>query len=246
MQKLIFTCLAIVAFTSCDKKMNPQILVDEAITKHGGNKFEGRKIEFDFRDRHYKVSRKEGLVTYVREFNDDSLGFVQDFLVNSSQFKRFVNDQEINLSEEWQGRYGSSVNSVLYFFQLPYGLNDPAVNKKYLGNTIINKQVYHKVRVTFDQEGGGEDYQDIFVYWINADEKTVDFLGYSYATDGGGTRFRQAINRRTIDGMIFQDYVNFKAAKKDLPIEDHDKYFEKGLLEELSLIQNENIIVAKI
>ena len=246
MQKLFYALLIISTLFSCDKKINPQILIDEAIARHGGENFEGKRVEFDFRGRHYNVSRKDGTATYVREFMDDSLGVIQDILVNSTQFKRFINDKEVELTEEWKSRYSSSVNSVLYFFHLPFGLNDPAVNKKYLGDKIINGKVYHKVRVTFDQEGGGEDYQDIFVYWVSADEKTVDFLGYSYATEGGGTRFRQAINRRTIGGMIFQDYVNFKASKKDLPIEDHDNYFEKGLLEELSIIMNENIIVAPL
>lgn len=244
MQRLIYVSLVISTLLSCEKKMNPQILIDEAIAKHGGEKFEGKKVEFDFRERHYSVTRIQGKSTYTREFNHDSLGLVRDILVNSSDFSRYVNDTLVDLSEEWQGRYGSSVNSVLYFFQLPYGLNDPAVNKKYIGNQIINGKVYYKVMVTFDQEGGGEDFQDIFVYWINADEKTIDYLGYSYATDGGGTRFRQAINRRTIDGMIFQDYVNFKAPKKDVPIEKHDEYFENGLLKELSIISNENIKIS--
>ena len=90
-------------------------------------------------------------------------------------------------------------------FQLPFGLNDPAVIKEYLGQKVINQQLYEKVKVTFLQENGGKDFEDVFVYWIHAESKTVDFLAYSYLTDGGGVRFRQAINRRN-----HLRYANFR------------------------------------
>lgn len=236
---LFFTALLI----GCTPNKDPQKIIDQSIKAHGGQLFEGRTVTFDFRNKHYLVQRKPEGYTYIRSFEDDSLGLVKDVLTNSTELERYVNDTLQVLSEEWKSKYANSVNSVLYFFQLPYGLNDEAVIKKYLGQKVINQQLYDKVQVTFKQENGGKDFEDVFVYWINTKTGTLDFMGYSYLTDGGGVRFRQAVNRRTIDGMIFQDYINFKPVNKNALVESLDQAFIEATLIELSQIENENIEV---
>ena len=226
---------------SCTPNKDPQKIIDRAIAKHGGQLFEGRTVTFDFRDKHYLVQRKREGYTYIRSFENDSLGQVKDVLANSTDLERYVNDSLLDISEEWKFKYANSVNSVLYFFQLPYGLNDAAVRKKYLGQKVINEQLYDKVKVTFKQENGGKDFEDVFVYWINSKSNTLDYLAYSYLTDGGGIRFRQAINRRKIEGMTFQDYINFKPVSETVPVESLDQAFIDATLIELSQIVNENI-----
>ena len=242
--KKAFLLAAIVAFTlGCTPNKDPQKIIDQSIDAHGGQLFVGRTVTFDFRDKHYLVQRKPDNYTYIRSFEDDSLGSVKDVLINSTELERYVNDTLLDVGDDWKFRYANSVNSVLYFFQLPYGLNDQAVIKKYMGQKVINEQLYEKIRVTFQQENGGKDFEDVFVYWINAETKTLDYLAYSYLTDGGGVRFRQAINRRKINGMIFQDYINFKPANDKAPVESLDDEFIEASLIELSQISNENIEV---
>ena len=63
--------------------------------------------------------------------------------------------------------------------------------------------------------GGGEDFQDEYRYWIDPESGHIDYLAYNYHTDGGGTRFRKAKNRRKKEGFVFQDYINFKPEKKN-------------------------------
>ncbi len=239
---ITYLLLLFLAF-SCVKKPDPQAIIDQAIATHGGQLFESKKVAFDFRGRHYSTHRENAKTIYTRAYMDDSLGTVKDVLVNSADFKRYINDTLVNVTDEWKGKYANSINSVLYFAQLPYGLNDAAVIKTYLEEKYFGLIAYHKIKVTFQQEGGGEDFDDVFIYWINKESNTLDYLAYSYATDGGGTRFRQAVNRRTINGMIFQDYINFKAESKNEPIEAHDDYFLEGKLLELSRIENENVTV---
>lgn len=236
----IFTL--ILAF-ACTPNKDPQTIIDSAIKAHGGSRLAGSTVTFDFRDKQYLVQRKPDSYTYIRTFEDDSLGQVKDVLTNSTKLERYVNDTLQNLSEEWEAKYANSVNSVLYFFQLPYGLNDPAVVKKYLGQQVINGKLYDKVQVTFQQENGGKDFEDVFVYWIDTKTSLMDFIAYSYLTDGGGMRFRQAVNRRTIDGIVFQDYINFKPGNKNTSVEALDQAFIEASLIELSQIENENIDV---
>jgi len=223
------------------KEYDPQILVDRAISAHGAN-LSGKKISFDFRDRRYTLKRDNDSYSYMRAWQDDSLGFIQDILVNSEDFIRFQDGDSVTLDEEWTRKYANSVNSVFYFFQVPYVLNDRGAIKKFVGEFDIKGEPYLGVQVTFSEEGGGEDFEDVFVYWIHKEFSTVDFFAYSYITDGGGVRFREAINRRKAGGLLIQDYINYKS-EKSTPLNALPDLLNQGKLEELSRIENTKVKV---
>lgn len=220
-----------------------QKIIDKAIAAHGGKRYENLNLAFDFRGRHYTALKKDGLFTYTRSFAD-STGQVQDIL-NNEGFLRKINGQPVNLPVAKQKAYSNSVNSVIYFALLPFGLNDPAVRKVYLGTVSLRKQPYHKIKITFAQEGGGVDFEDEFIYYIHQKTNLVDYLAYSYQTEGGGLRFRQAYNPQVVGGIRFQQYINFKPTAKQTPLTDLDKLFEAGQLEELSRIELQNISVKR-
>ncbi|WP_026461359.1 DUF6503 family protein [Adhaeribacter aquaticus] len=225
---------------SGSKANDPQVIVDKAIAAHGGDKFLQLQVAFDFRDKHYESIRRDGVYTYTRSFSDTT-GQVKDVLTNSS-FTRTINGQVKDLPAERVKAFSASVNSVIYFALLPFGLNDPAVTKEYLGSATIKNVPYHKVKVTFKQEGGGTDFQDEFLYYINQKTYVLDYFAYTYQTDGGGIRFRQAINPQQIGGILFQDYINFEPVGK-IDFWEIEKEFESGKLKELSRIELKNIQV---
>ena len=249
MKSFLYLVILLVLWSCGDGSLtDPQLIVDKSIEVHGGEHYNNMFAEFDFRERHYTVERKggrNGTFTYTR-VTQDSLGVLTDVLEQASDFTRYLDDQEVVISAERTAAYTSSVNSVLYFALLPYPLNDGAVVKEFLGENELEGNQYYKIKVTFGQEGGGEDYQDVFCYWINKEAFTVDYIAYSYEeSDGWGTRFRKAINPRRVGGILFQDYINYKP-KEELgipPVEIHDKLFVEGNLEELSKIINTNIEV---
>ena len=218
-----------------------QEIIDKAIAVHGNERFNNLNLAFSFRDRHYTAQRKDGLFTYTRTFTD-STGRVEDVLTNNS-FNRKINGKPVNLPQEREKAFSQSVNSVIYFALLPFGLNDAAVQKKYLGQTKIQGQSYHKIEVTFAQEGGGTDYEDTYIYWIHPDNFTLDYLAYSFHTDGGGLRFRKSYNARLIGGIRFQDYINYEPTTKSITLINLDKTFAAGQLKELSRIELKNIRV---
>jgi len=217
-----------------------QAVIDKAIAAHGGEKFEQLELAFNFRDRHYTASRKNGLYTYTRSFTD-STGQVEDVLKNSGLI-RTINGQVKDLPPDRVQAFTSSVNSVIYFALLPFGLNDPAVKKEFLGNVTINQIPYYKIKVGFNPEGGGEDYQDQFLYYINQKTATMDYLAYTFATDGGGIRFRKAINPRKINGILFQDYINYEP-QAAIDFWQIEQAFAAGQLKELSRIELQHIQV---
>ena len=241
--KLKFTYfLLLLAAFSCAEKPNADKIIDNAITVAGGGLIFKSTIDFDFRDRHYKSIRDGGTYQYERIFMD-STDTIRDVL-NNDGFERFTNGEPTDVADTMAVKYSASVNSVLYFALLPYGLNDTAVNKSYLGESIIKDKSYHKVEVSFKQEGGGEDFQDIFIYWVSTTNHTVDYLAYSYEeNDGVGSRFREAYNVRNVSGIRFVDYVNYKYEGNEFVLADYDKAFEQGALKKLSVIELENVEV---
>ena len=242
-----FFTIAIIGFSglliSCSRNFSdPQKIIDKSIRVHGGEKYLHSEIEFDFRDRHYITKRQEGTFSKERIFKD-STATIHDILTNDS-FVRKINDEIVAIPDSMAKKYTSSVNSVIYFALLPYGLNDPSVNKKLLGVTTIEGQPYYKIEITFGREGGGDGHQDTFNYWIHQKDFTVDYLAYYYLEDKiSEMRFRKAINRRNVDGIIFQDYINYEPKGTSWTFNEVEEIYKSSGLSELSRIELKNTSV---
>lgn len=222
---------------------NPaQQIIDQCIAKHGGEVYDQIELSFAFRDRTYKGRRMDGKFSYERRLVQEDGTVLLDILDNERLIRK-KNGEAVQLTAKDSSAYANSVNSVFYFALLPYFLNDPAAIKTYLGSSTIKEQPYHKIQVTFRQEGGGKDFEDQFVYWIHRDNYTMDYLAYNYLTDGGGARFREAYNVRTIEGVRFADYINYKPEPDSREVATFDALFEQGLMKELSRIDTEDIEV---
>lgn len=229
-------------FGSCDSRTDAQKIVDASIAAYGGQRYESAKIEFDFRNIHYSIFKNETGFEYSREFSD-STGTIRDLLDNAG-FLRTINGDKIDtLSEERIGAFSRSVNSVAYFAFLPFGLNDSAALKTYLGETVLKGETYHLVKVTFAKEGGGDDFDDEFLYWIGLEDYYIDYMAYSYHTDGGGIRMREVRDVQEVNGIRFQNYLNLKPEDKNIKVEEIQALYERGELELLSEINLENIKV---
>ncbi len=247
---LLTTCLAgILAYASCtDADNDPQRIVDRAIEAHGGaDRLDGTVIQFDFRDRRFRLRHDRGLFRYERTFPDSSVD-IRDALTNDG-VSRYVDGERIELSDRMRRSVTSGVNSVAYFALLPFKLNDPAVRKRYLGADSLRGEPYHKVEITFEQEGGGRDYRDRFVYWFHRERHTMDFFAYDFEEDGGGTRFREAVRPRVVGGLRFVDHVNYASDLFPSPgdaIEHYDRAFRSGDVRILSEINIDNVSVEPI
>ena len=227
--------------TSCASKQDADLIINKAIEASGGEKYQNSTINFDFRDHHYMIERRGDEWT-MKRIKYDSLATIADTYTSDS-FSRTINDSLVQVVDSMIFKYQESINSVFYFALLPYKLNDPAVMAENLDDEVIEGKRYFKIEVRFQEEGGGEDFQDVFIYWFDKSDHSLDYLAYSYETDGGGLRFRKAYNERMVEGIRFVDYINYKAPK-DFQLESLAKKFEAGELEELSRIELESLMVS--
>lgn len=215
-------------------------IVDKSIEVSGGELYRTSNISFVLRDIKYELEYDKGKKILKRTFKKDST-VVLDVLRHNG-FERYIDGNPVIVSDSMAIKYSNSINSVHYFAYLPYGLNDPAVNKKLLGETQIGDRQYYKVEVTFDQKDGGKDFEDIYIYWIDKETFKPDYLAYEFRVDGGGSRFREAFNERIINGIRFVDYKNYKA-DADTSVYELEALFKSQKLEPLSTIRLEEIVV---
>ena len=229
--------IVFIIFLSCgdssSKKLTAQQIVDRAITAAGGKLYEQSMFKFNFRDKTYVLEREGNSKILKRITTTDSAITVD--IKKGSKFTRLVNGSIVEVADSMAHKYNNSINSVHYFAYLPYGLNDAAVNKKLLGASKIKNQEYYKLQVTFNQENGGEDYDDVYIYWFNKQTFMPDYLAYEFHVDGGGMRFREAFNERKVKGIRFVDYRNY-SPRGNIGIFEIDQLFNEGKLEFLSEI----------
>lgn len=223
------------------KEPSAQEIVVKSIAACGGEAYSNSNISFRFRDMEYTASGSASNRILTRSFQQDSFS-IKDVRTNKD-FKRYVNDSLVVLSDSLANVYANAVNSVHYFAYLPYGLNDEAVIKRYLGTVTLKGKEYHKVEVTFDQEGGGDDFDDIYVYWFNTNTYKPEYLAYEFHVNGGGHRFRKAFNERVVGGIRFVDYQNYKNPALENPIHEIDNSYESESLDLLSEVKLEEIKV---
>ena len=235
-----FFCFYLIACSQSNTITSDQI-IEQSISACGWNQKEF-SISFDFRDYTYKLIRKPFFYSYQRSKLIEGTPFL-DIMTSKDQLKRYKNNRLLKLNDSITNLYSNSLNSVMYFFQLPLILRDDAVISELLGTTIILGKTYWTIKINFNQVSGGEDFQDEYRYWIDQENNQITFFAYNYLTDGGGVRFREARNIRNINGFLFQDYVNYKSKDKITPLDSLPILFEKKKLEIVSVIENKKIKV---
>ena len=239
-KSLVFVFLIALIFVNNACKPTAQSIVDECIEVYGGKRYEDLSADFDFRNMHYTIKNKNGQYEYTRIQTDSSGGKIEDLVTNNT-FERKIDGVKTNVVDSMAKKYTTSVNSVAYFFLLPKPLNDPATNKELLGTAKIKDKEYYKIKVKFNKEGGGKDHNDVFMYWIEKKTKSMDYFAYSYETDGGGVRFREAFNQKTLNSIKFSDYRNYGFEDLKTKLEDLDVLFEQNKIPLKSEIINLNV-----
>ena len=242
--KYRYFLLLIIVLSACKtetKSLTAQEIIDKSILASGTQQVESSEISFKFRNNNYKAVRNNGVYKLHRTYTKDSI-VINDVLTNDG-YTRKENDILVSVPDSMKVRYSNSINSVHYFSVLPYGLNDKAVKKRLLNSRNVKGVDYYKIEISFSENGGGEDFEDVFIYWVRKDNFLIDYLAYAYQTNGGGKRFRELKEQCIKNGIRFVDYVNYKPLEKNTKLVDLDKAYENDKLEKVSEIVLEDIRV---
>ncbi|CAN5476623.1 hypothetical protein BH23BAC4_BH23BAC4_09280 [soil metagenome] len=224
------------AVSACDRsEQRAQQVVDRAINVHGGDAFERSTVSFVFRGDMFEIRNSPAGDWHVIQTTVDSLGTLR-YVLHAQGVRAERDGEQVTLSAEESHALETTLNSVSYFALLPYRLNDPAAQKRHVRVDTIRAIEYDLVEVTFDQEGGGRDWEDRFLYWFARDFGTLDFMAYEFQTGDGGTRFRAATNPRRVGPLLITDHVNYTADREGqrARLEEYAHLYEHGAVEYVS------------
>ncbi len=221
-------------------------VIDSARAAHGAPVLDRATVSFNFRGDDYQIRQEGGRFHYRRTYTDSLDRSVTEGLTNDGVY-RVVEGDTASLSDEDRAGIETTVNSVSYFTLLPEPLDEPAVQPSYSGRDTIDGVPYHRVKVTFRQEGGGKDWQDVFMYWFRTDTYAMDFLAYAFGlgpSEEPGTRFREAYNVRRRSGVRVADYHNYTADTLSADqMAQYSDLLEKDALKRVSDIEIDSVQV---
>ncbi len=215
-----------------ENKISPAYIIQKAIEYSGKDKIQDNKITFKFRD---KIYISESVCDQFKLIRIDSSKNVKDVLYKN-EIERKINGKTVQLADTTSTNIKSSINSVHYFVHLPYRLKDPAVQAQRLKDDTINEKGYYKLQVEFNESGGGEDFQDIYHYWFDQEDFSLDYLAYKFYTNDGGMRFRAKRVEKRLNDIIFQDYNNFKPSSDTTQIDELSKAYQNNKMIKVSEI----------
>ena len=245
MKPLHYLFIVTILLTSCkpeEKSLTAQQIIDKSIEVSQVNKLSNAELQFNFREHRYLAKRENGIFVLQR-ITTNKPEIITDVL-NNKGFQRYINEKAIQVEDSMAIKYSESINSVHYFSALPLGLNDKAVQKKLLKDTNLKGEEYYRVQITFAQEGGGVDYDDVFIYWVGKEDFKIDYLAYTFHVNGGGMRFREVRKEHFINGIRLVDYNNYKPQNLSIELNLLDREFENNQLIKASEINLENIEVS--
>lgn len=238
LKQILIAAVSIITISCNQNKTRDEkavAIVTKCIATHGGEHYRNMDISFNFRQFRVHLKQQEGIFLYERTSTDSLNNKLHDVLTNNS-FSRYLNGNKQTLTQTEIDKYKEGLNAISYFVLLPYKLSEPAVNLKYLGEVTIENKMYEKIGVSFDATDGGKDHLDEFCYWINKADHTLDYLSYA----NGGARFRKALKKQKVDGIVFQDYENYEVIDSTLSSINYDSAYIAGKVKLLSKIEQEN------
>ncbi|MBX2799790.1 MAG: hypothetical protein KTR31_19080 [Myxococcales bacterium] len=220
-----------------------QRLVRQAQKAHGMHRLRDVQITFTFRDTPYRLWLGDGAYRYERDVTQDD-GALRVDRLEGWTLTSILDGQPLSLPAETTEGRRRSLNSVAYFALLPRPLTDDAVVATYGGRQQLRESPYDVLDVRFREDGGGDDHDDHFRYWLDPKSHRIAYLAYTFSRGEGGVRIREATATHEVGGLVLLDYVNHgRNVTQDLRAAVAE--FEAGTLPEVSRIELDDVSVSR-
>lgn len=219
-------------------------LLAEAVQSAGLRAPRGLEVRFSFRGTPYQLWLDGQRAIYRRQVTLPN-GTVRTDRLEGDRFTSSVGGEPVELKPADAAALRRSLNSVAYFALLPRPLEDEAVIARSLGSTRLEGQDWDTVEIRFREEGGGEDHDDVFRYWIHPETHRLGYLAYTFETGEGGVRLRKATRYHEVDGVVLVDWANHGRPGHGITLDQAVEDFEAGRLPPLSTIALEDLAVSR-
>lgn len=220
-------------------------IVDRAIQHHGGDVYGKSEARLDVCSKSgcFRVETRatEGSLDF--EVSGKARGKLREVRSWDGVTTVLEDGEAMAVSPDDLQPYLDWAMARIYFCFLPYRLNDPGVYKQDLGLTTWEGRHLHRIKVTFEP-GSSTDASDEYMYWFDPETARLEYFAYTYDDNGGGLRFRRAINHRRLGGILFFDQENLGTEGADLSVDAIDAAYVRDQLRYVSTVRFENIKVS--
>ncbi len=218
-------------------------IVDRAIAFHGGDLYRSTS-ELDICSKsgcfHLRVRLDGG--AYEHRVAGDVRGGRLEVRSTHDTLEAWRDGEPVAIEPGEERSYRDWAMARVYFPFLPYRLNDPSVLKQDLGTVDWQGRTLQRVKVTFEAESS-TDASDEYMYWLDPATGRVELFAYSYLTDGGGLRFRRAVDHRRVGGILFFDQENLGVEGEGLTVDRIDPAYVASEMRHISTLRLKNIRV---
>ncbi len=248
---LTLSILISINFASCKEYQKNQdgelldgkTILEKCIENHGGSIFNSSNIKLTTNDIDYEMVNYQYKVKYsMRKFFNKDLhvvnydrGYVQYFINDSLRNSNAYNNFVVN----------TRLDNFLYLLSIPFNLDFNGTITERLEDVTIRSKDYYSIHISFPKI---EDVpENEFILYIDKESFQMSFLALKYNILGSSISFRRFMNPRTVDGVMFQDYISF-TPKEDSNATLQDLYIEynKATLKDAKPIKLKKISVSPI
>jgi hypothetical protein len=239
---VLLTSLGPAAWAGAAEKAQRLDIVDRAVAFHGGHVLSNSETRLEMCSK----SGCSNLRARVKggEFDLEAAGKVsageRRVRITNDTVDWWENGEPQAVDGERRQALRDWVMARIYFTFLPFRLNDESAYKQDLGLEEWDGRDLHKVKVTFTP-GTSTHAQDEYLYWFDPESGRLEQFAYSYATSGGGLRFRRTFNHRQIGGVWFFDQENWGVEGPDLSVDLVSPEYVESAMRHVSTIRLDKI-----
>jgi len=232
------------ASAATEAQVEHNAIVDRAIAHHGGEAYEHSEASLDVCSKSgcFHVETRTLKNRFEFEVAGKASGRQREVSSAGGTTTVKIDGETVAVDAAAKQRNIDWAMARIYFCFLPYRLNDPGVFKKDLGLTDWAERKLHRIKVTF-AAGSSTDASDEYMYWFDPETARLEYFAYTYDDNGGGLRFRRAINHRRFGGILFFDQENFGTEGAGLSVDLIDEAFVRNQLRHVSTVRLQDIEV---
>ncbi len=241
MKKILCLSLFVLCFACKEQvEINPRVYLGNVSTQLGKDKMDRSLVTFDINDMEY-VSMRAG----------NQYHFSMTRTLDTTTFKAQAFNGGFDYSENGILKNYGAQNIQLEkqlillnrFMEIPQlFLNDNSAIITQKDEVIIDKKLYQVFHVKYNNLMPTDLISNYYLY-VHTKDLTIDFIGYDFEPAADRLFFREIFNRRTVEGIVFEDYRTFRTKTNDVVLDSLPQLFMKNQLDLTAAFTPENVKV---
>lgn len=241
MKKILFLSLLLVCL-ACEEQsaLSPKAYLENVSTSLGKDKMKKTTITFEIKDMTYESKRSGNDYRYSMTRTLDTITFKAEaynggFEYTENGIPKSYGSQNLQVEKQ--------LLALNHFMEIPkLFLDDNSVTITRKNPVTIDGKLYQVIHAKYQSLMPTDLISNYYLY-VHEKDLTIDFIGYDFAPAKDQLFFRESFNRRTVEGIVFEDYRTFRTKTNDIVMDSLPYLFLRNELELTTAFTPENVKV---